>query len=447
MFEDMQTRAVSSGAVVSAGQCLIGRTTSGSAGNAAAEPMYPVAREGERLTARFFQSIERFLGPGKFTREQRQSDGNGHPAGARQREHRDTGKEQRKSCDSSGDALHMSHRRSCRNAGSIANRVPAVVVASMTAGLLTAGCASHAVHLRSLASPPCARATRSVAWVGPASSEHADDIRAWCESVGPPVLRAPRVAPKDGSLRSRRGLVVVSWNVHEGAGDIIRIVDSLRPADVVLLVQEAMREGTEVPASTPPGMRAPRHQSAGRTLIADIVDAADALGLWLAYVPSMQNGDGTHQDRGCAILSTLPLSDPVAIQLPWVAQRRVAVMATIVRDGSAQRIRIVSTHLDNRPGRAKQSAALAAWLVEQRNEASLIVGGDLNTWFGAGEETVRQLDRVVPLVAACDGRPTFRFRRRLDHLFSSTGNITDCHVDASTYGSDHHPIVMRIENR
>ena len=323
--------------------------------------------------------------------------------------------------------------------------MPAVGLA-VAAGLLAAGCTSQAVHLRSFPSPPCGRAAGSVEWIGPASNDHADDIRAWCESVGPPVLRAPRVAPSDGFLGSRRGLVVVSWNVHEGAGDIMRVVNSLRPADVVVLVQEAMRGGADVPVSTAPGVRAPRHQSAGRASIADIVDVADALGLWLAYVPSMQNGKGAREDRGCAILSTLPLSDPVAIQLPWVAQRRVAVMATITRGVSAQRIRIVSTHLDNRPGRSKQSAALAAWLAEQRSASPLIVGGDLNTWFGAGEETVRQIDRVVPVVSGCEGRPTFRFRRRLDYLFSSAGKITDCQVVASTYGSDHHPIVMLIED-
>src|SRR6187549_1918567 len=124
-----------------------------------------------------------------------------------------------------------------------------------------------------------------------------------------------------------------------------------------MLVQEAMRGGGAVPptfpaAVSPPGRIAPR-----RARLADVVDVARQMGLWVAYVPSMRNGRGSsgaggNEDRGSAILSTLPLSDAVAIELPWVHQRRVAVMATVSAQwrGAAWRARVMSVHLDNRPG-------------------------------------------------------------------------------------------------
>ena len=82
------------------------------------------------------------------------------------------------------------------------------------------------------------------------------------------------------------------------------------------------------------------------------------MGLWIVYVPSMRNGRGDEtEDRGSAILSTLPLSDAVAIELPWVHQRRVAVMVTVSsRLGNAPwHARMVSVHLDDRPSRSRAS--------------------------------------------------------------------------------------------
>jgi endonuclease/exonuclease/phosphatase family metal-dependent hydrolase len=310
--------------------------------------------------------------------------------------------------------------------------------------LALGGCAGRFVPLQRLQAPPCASASTALTWVGPAAGEQRDRLSAWCRSVGPPVVRAParRANLASHAFESSAGLVVVSWNVHEGAGDIVRVVDRLRPAEVIVLVQEAMRAGEEVPAAIPAGVGVPRRAAAHRAPTADIVDVADALGLWIAYVPSMRNGRSGREDRGCAILSSLPLSDAIAIELPWVRQRRVAVMArAAARSGPIQ---VVSAHLDNRPGRREQSAALAEWLAGHADpDRPLVVGADLNTWFGAGEDTVRQIDRVVPLAKLCGERPTFRFGRRLDYLFA-TEPIAECVVSASTYGSDHRPLVMAL---
>ncbi|MEN3339278.1 MAG: hypothetical protein V7647_2954, partial [Acidobacteriota bacterium] len=61
-----------------------------------------------------------------------------------------------------------------------------------------------------------------------------------------------------------------------------------------------------------------------------IEPVAAALGLSLYYVPSMRNGGAApHEDRGNAILSSLPLTDLAAYELPFERQRRVALGATI----------------------------------------------------------------------------------------------------------------------
>jgi endonuclease/exonuclease/phosphatase family metal-dependent hydrolase len=214
--------------------------------------------------------------------------------------------------------------------------------------------------------------------------------------------------------------------MHEGRGDLDALIATLEPP-FVLLLQEA------VPALAP---------------------FAASRGLYAAYVPSMPNGrekPEAYVDRGNAIVSTLRLEAMSAIELPWVYQRRVAVMATVDAPGGA--IHFVCVHLDNRPGRKRQASALAQFLRTQ-DAASVIVGGDLNTWFGPREAAVEAIDAFVPRVRACGTAPTFRFGRRLDYLFASAASdrsqtaarpdAVRCDVLKDRFGSDHHPIVLRL---
>src|SRR5439155_5701261 len=122
----------------------------------------------------------------------------------------------------------------------------------------------------------------------------------------------------------------------------------------VLLLQEAYRSGADVP-SKPSGRTswasAQRPPHAGGTRD-DIVTIARRLKLAAFYVPSMRNGapGATEEDRGNAILSTLPLSELTAIELPLERQRRVALEATapIVWPGhGAVTLRVVCTHFTN----------------------------------------------------------------------------------------------------
>jgi endonuclease/exonuclease/phosphatase family metal-dependent hydrolase len=265
-------------------------------------------------------------------------------------------------------------------------------------------------------------------------------------------------------------LAVVSWNTHVGGADIAGLVEDLRGGSLtgapvthfVLLLQEVHRTGSEVPHDTlgnaprriesrPPG---------GARL--DIVETAHRLGLDLYYVPSMANGRaataGTAEDRGNAILSTLPLGALAAIELPYEAQRRVAVAATVqgtTADGRLWRLRVASVHLDHRsrwsrllatfgPGRRRQAGALAAAL---ESDGPAAVGGDLNTW------SLAPLEGALPLLQRSfpspmrGSDPTFAavggVRWRLDHLLFRLpdGQPARARRLDDRRGSDHHPLL------
>jgi endonuclease/exonuclease/phosphatase family metal-dependent hydrolase len=339
-------------------------------------------------------------------------------------------------------------------------RHPAFLFACSVAALAIGGRGPDTAVLLKAAPPPCEAARRgpaAVSWFGPDEARQRVRLSAWCESVGPPVVIEPR-DPDELVDVGERGLVVVTWNVHEGGGDLQRFLDWLRdrtaprsgdaPA-VVVLLQEAFRGGDDVPADAPAGVQSPGWIHPTRTATSDIAVFAQQTGMWLAYVPSMRNGARVREDRGCAILSTLPLSDVAAIELPWVSQRRVAVMATISarRDAAPWRLRAISVHLDNRRGRSRQAAALAVLAGSYRSDdASIVIGGDLNTWFGPREDAVRRLDEVIPRVRECGSGPTAPLRFHLDYLFTllEPESRRGCEIAAGAFGSDHHPTVLRV---
>jgi endonuclease/exonuclease/phosphatase family metal-dependent hydrolase len=294
----------------------------------------------------------------------------------------------------------------------------------------------------------------------------ADDripLAAWCRGVGPAIIAAdPDAAVVDASGE----LTVVSWNAHVGGGDLRALVASLREGALtggqrvehfVLLLQEVFRTASDVPAVLPAGAAAPRRitESPPSGTREDIVSAARALGLGLYYVPSMRNGaEGGPEDRGNAILSTLPLSKFVAIELPFDRHRRVAIAAT-VRLGASE-LRLVSAHFDVLASparlwifssglRASQARALVAAFDDG---APTIVGSDLNTWSeGPREDAVKTLQRSFPHAELHILRTTFRFGLRLDYFFFrlADGWRGDWHVADSAFGSDHRPLVARIE--
>ena len=323
---------------------------------------------------------------------------------------------------------------------------------------VTAGCARvhtvvrhHTVELRE--EPDAHR----IAWFGPLVSGDEAALARWRDAVGPPVVSGASPANPIGGDT----ITVVSWNIANGEGDVMALARTLPAgAPLVLLLQEAYRAGPEVPARL-----APRASFAGRLGGAtagpqgqEIEAIAAALDLSVFYVPSMRNGGaGSDEDRGNAILSNLPLTDFMAIELPFERQRRVAIAATVHGRniaGVPWRLRVASAHLDNLAGprrawigaeygRARQARALRDVLGEG---PPTVLGADLNTWFGFADQAYRETARAFPETRITDDRATFRGLLRLDHLFYRLAPQWQAAFRRAEqrYGSDHYPLVGRL---
>ncbi len=318
----------------------------------------------------------------------------------------------------------------------------------------TGACASH----YEIARRPSAGDT--TAWFGPSTSAERKLLDRWSGVVGPPLVRSHSAAQ-----RAADSIVLVSWNVAVGAGDVDALVSELRRAhpasELVLLLQETYREGPDVPAMILSDAVVPRRLGGNRPRgFRDVESIAERSGLNVYYVPSMRNGTSMRpgEDRGNAILSTLPLEDLSALELPFERQRRVAVAATasgVAPDGGTWRIRFVSAHLDNLAGarrlwvagsvfgRSRQARALVDHV---RGDDVAVVGGDFNTWFGFADLAFVETRRSFPDTNVTDRRPTFLNLLRLDHLFFRVPDAWNASFirAAHPYGSDHWPLIATI---
>ena len=172
----------------------------------------------------------------------------------------------------------------------------------------------------------------------------------------------------------------------------------------------------------------------------------------------MRNGAprATDEDRGNAILSTVPLSNITAVELPLERQRRVAIQAEVrVKAGNGDGIllTIVDTHFTNmvmhhlwvlsESGRLRQARALARVLP---SSGPLIVGGDFNAWFGFDDAAYRELAKVARPPATQDRRASFG-PMRLDHLLFRLpdGWMATLRRADDRYGSDHYPLIAIVE--
>jgi endonuclease/exonuclease/phosphatase family metal-dependent hydrolase len=280
----------------------------------------------------------------------------------------------------------------------------------------------------------------------------------WCHSVGRPLVESRLAAP-----RIMSGMRVLSWNVNVGGGrleDLLpRLLDDAARADMglTILLQETFRTGEAVPESYPSTFQVPKAIRPRRPAM-DVHEIAETFGLSVAYVPSMRNGPGTElgerEDRGNAILSTEPLMDVRALELPFGKQRRVAVSALIAARGATQPIRVVSTHFDTNGDRAAQAAALSDRLMSL-TDAPLFVGGDLNSRGGRDDHALVSLAARIPMVSCGTGRTNRWPLRidvllpigRLDYLFAGTSAddlVRSCETLPNPYSSDHLPLLMTL---
>lgn len=292
-------------------------------------------------------------------------------------------------------------------------------------------------------------------------------LNRWCETVGAAVYD-PAPAPADTPGQRMDSLAIVSWNVRVGGGDVVRFVDDLRAGrltngepvrEFVLLLQEVFRASAELPGTVDidvPERIAPAPPQGPRLGIERI---AEQLGLALLYIPSMRNGVGTtgapFEDRGNAVLATVPLDDPRAIELPFERQRRVAAAARVFVPDRLPALRVVSAHLDNRSrftriiasagvGRLRQAEGL---MRRVKRDDPLIVAGDMNTWGPDWtERAIPFLKSELPDSPPGTGQPTYIkpvFERRIDYIFADLPDSWRIHyrrID-NRYGSDHHPLL------
>jgi endonuclease/exonuclease/phosphatase family metal-dependent hydrolase len=253
-------------------------------------------------------------------------------------------------------------------------------------------------------------------------------------------------------------VVFVSWNVHVGSGDVRTFVADLlagthtrgrRFQHFVLLLQEAVRTA-RVPAFSGAASGAARIAPRHRLSSSDIAHISGDLGTSLIYVPSMRSGGAADppEDRGNAILSTLPLSTPAAIEVPGERQRRVVITARV----GAFSVAVV--HLDTFGGAGRLRFFWTPWLrdVQIRSIASvlpdgpLVIGADLNTWHGRDELASRFLDRVFRATPVTIDRLGLGLRV-LDYMFfrAAPNRRARYHQVEARYGSDHRPLVGWVE--
>ena len=329
------------------------------------------------------------------------------------------------------------------------------------------------------ASRPDAEAPSVLTWSGPAELHDIEQNTLWCRTVARPVVRGLPTGSLEAANRVD-SVAILTWNTYLGGGDVVAfLAEELRftcdptsipsnrvslnaprdrepPFHFVLLLQEVYRQSATLPEAPPgptiPWRIEPVPPPGG---LRDILEVAERCGLALLYVPSARNGSSgperLQEDKGNAILSTLPLSDLAAIELPFEASRKVAVVATIPGPGG-ERIRVVSVHLElsstlvrtlisGNATRLRQAMGLADAL-ESTESSITIVGGDFNTW-SATEATLKRLALRFPDSPQWDGRPT-RGPFPTDHILFRTvpGSRIELVEESyrrleETYGSDH----------
>lgn len=294
----------------------------------------------------------------------------------------------------------------------------------------------------------------------------AGELSRWCRAVGSPVFVADPAATH-AAAPSLDELVVVSWNAHLAEGELYKLVAKLRSGELtggrpvahfVLLVQELFRNGDQVPAFDIRDRSAFAIKPSNPDAV-DVDDHAATLGLSVLYVPSMRNGPELREDRGNAIISTEPLLDPFALELPLARQRRVALGAAITvqaADG-LQRLQVVDAHLEPlsspktlwifKNPRAKQVQAILNLLATPRftdpSVAGIVLGGDFNTVRSGAREPAYRLARAWAEGMRIEDHRDTHMMGRLDYLFFKVGNgwsASTRRLD-ERFGSDHYPVI------
>jgi endonuclease/exonuclease/phosphatase family metal-dependent hydrolase len=171
------------------------------------------------------------------------------------------------------------------------------------------------------------------------------------------------------------------------------------------------------------------------------------------------------EDRGTAILSSLPLADLQVIELPFERQRRVALAASVAGRTSASaawQLRLANVQIDTtlaltRGGpmaaRRRQAEALLDALSRTgavRPSPRMVLGGDFNTWLGSKEPAVEVMRRAFPDTPRAGDVATWRgplgAHAALDHVFvrGPFRSVATRRL-AGRFGSDHYPLLTLVD--
>jgi len=352
----------------------------------------------------------------------------------------------------------------------------------LAVGLIATACAlPHDMERAVPVGPRCpvTRAARPPApgdqlvWYRAADPRDVELGARWCATVGPAVVD-PLPAEQSAAWTADESLEVLSWNMWIGGGDLYRLLQgelgldcSVDPAigppvrPFVLLLQEVWRHSDDLPEVRPSRI-IPWPIDPGRTEgeDPDIVEAGRRCGLSLVYVPSARNGSDLRsrprEDKGNAILSNLPLKNPIAFDLPLEGGRKVAVAATVDVPGGRS-LRVVSLHLDvastlvrtvfsGNQTRVRQAMGLVDGLARAEADGygvdATVVGADMNTW-AESESALKRMHLAFPDSPEWDGLGT-RAGIPTDHMFFRAADgsglgWTDYQRIENRYSSDHHP--------
>jgi hypothetical protein len=318
-----------------------------------------------------------------------------------------------------------------------------------------------------------------IRWVSPEAEGDREALSQWCELVGDPVI-LPQPGLPLGSSAEAGEVIMVTWNVWVGGGDLERFLEAELgwvcgdPAGnpgvppFVIFLQEAFRRGPSVPNVEPGGPISwgihpdvPGHQNE------DMEAVARDCGLALAYFPSSRNGsegeDGAGEDKGNAIVTSMPLRDIAAIELPFEAGRKVAVVATVevpVPGGSTMPLGVASVHLDvastlartlktGNQTRVRQVRGFLEGLNRVGPETGPFVVG--NTW-GSRDGSLKEMLAHFPDSPPVTAKPT-RGPFPPDHIFFRAGpgpgapfrlDPDSYQVIQELYGSDHNARRLRL---
>lgn len=342
-----------------------------------------------------------------------------------------------------------------------------------TAAMLVAGVSSGQTPTAPFASCP-ARATVvggvPVTWHQGRTTD-AVELEQWCQAVGAPIFVQQPAVDQPPPLQD---LVVVTWNAHLAEGRLDDLINDLRSGALtsgrpvthfVLLLQELYRGGSDVPQFMPGARTAfailPRNPHA-----TDARHYAESLGLSMLYVPSMRNGSELLEDRGNAIISTEPLLEPLALELPLERQRRVAISTAIhvTIDHRPTRLELFDAHLEPlssprslwvfRNPRRPQARAILDLLKTPRFDnggasVGTVLGGDFNiVQKGINEDAYRDTRAWSTSLASENQRNTHAMGR-IDHLFFRLDEGWSARTERleSRFGSDHYPVLGQFSHK